>query len=99
MEALCLEVPVIASAARGSRELVGSSRGRVVPIGDTAQMAAAMDELAHSPEDRRAMGNRGRQLMVERYDVKRIIDEHERLYDELISNGRRSDGPRHAVEA
>ena len=77
MEALALEVPVIASAARGSRELVGEDRGVVVPIGATRAMAAAMDRLARSPEERSAMGDRGRRLMVERYDLKPLIEEHE----------------------
>lgn len=86
MEALSLEVPVIASAARGSRELVGDDRGQVVPIGATGEMAAAMDRLAKSPELRAAMGRRGRQAMIERYDVRTVIREHERLYAELVAD-------------
>jgi glycosyltransferase involved in cell wall biosynthesis len=91
MEALCLETPVIASAARGSRELVGSDRGQAVPIGDTAQLAAAMDWFARHPDDRGAMGKRGRELMVERYDLERIIGEHEQLYCDLLADGRASE--------
>ena len=88
MEALSLEVPVITSAARGCPELVGSDRGSVVPIGAPAQLAAAMDRLAQSPEDRLAMGRRGRNLMVERYDLQLLIKDHVRLYDELLTSGR-----------
>ena len=80
MEALSLGVPVITSDARGCDELVGSDRGQVVPIGATDQMAAAMDRLYRSPADRLQMGQRGRALMVERYDLKHIIEEHETLY-------------------
>ena len=88
MEALSLEVPVIASAARGSRELVGNDRGVVVPIGAVGEMAAAMDRLARDPKGRLAMGDRGRLLMVRRYDLQQLIKDHERLYDELLSGGR-----------
>ena len=91
MEAFSLEVPVITSAARGSRELVESDRGHVVPIGATAEMAAAMDRLYRSPADRLDMGRRGRQLMVESYGLDRITEEHERLYGGLLGdsvNGR-----------
>jgi glycosyltransferase involved in cell wall biosynthesis len=88
MEALSMEVPVITSAARGCGELVGDDRGQVVPIGAPMDMAAAMDRLAQRPEERLAMGRRGRQLMVERYGLDQLIAEHERLYAELLAVGR-----------
>jgi glycosyltransferase involved in cell wall biosynthesis len=84
MEALSLEVPVITSAARGCGELVDDDRGRVVPIGGTAAMAAAMDELYRDPAGRIEMGKHGRRLMVERYSLDRIIEEHERIYADLL---------------
>ncbi len=30
------------------------------------------------------MGDRGRRLMVERYDLKPLIEEHEHLYAQLL---------------
>jgi glycosyltransferase involved in cell wall biosynthesis len=84
MEALSLEVPVITTAARGCPELVGDDRGEVVPVGDTARLAMAMDRFVKDPAGRAAMGTRGRALMVERYDQRLIIAEHERLYAELL---------------
>ena len=85
MEALSMEVPVIATTARGQTELIDADRGILVPIGGISEMAAAMDGLAHDPAERDAMGARGRRLMVERYDIKLIIEEHERLYSGLLS--------------
>ena len=84
MESLALEVPVITSAARGCGELVGEDRGEVVPVGATSRMAAAMDRFMRQPEERARMGARGRRLMVERYDLKLIIERHEQLYAELL---------------
>lgn len=84
MESLALEVPVITSAARGCGELVGEDRGEVVPVGATSLMAAAMDRFMRQPEERARMGARGRRLMVERYDLKSIIERHEQLYAELL---------------
>ena len=89
MESLALEVPVITSAARGCGELVGDDRGEVVPVGATSRMAAAMDRFMRQPEERARMGTRGRRLMVERYDLKSIIERHERLYAELLPDGTR----------
>lgn len=91
MEALSLQVPVVTSAARGCYELVGNDRGFVVPIGGAAEMAAAMDRLSGDAEGRREMGRRGRELMIERYELRQIIGEHERLYDELLDERRACD--------
>lgn len=91
MEALSLEVPVVTSAARGCHELVGSDRGFVVPIGATAEMAATMDLLSGDAEVRAEMGRRGRRLMIERYDLRRIVHEHERLYGGLMDERRAGD--------
>ena len=84
MEALALEVPVIGSMARGNAELVGDS-GVIVPIGDIAAIAEAMDRLAADPDELKSMGRRGRERMVERYELTALIARHATLYDELLS--------------
>jgi glycosyltransferase involved in cell wall biosynthesis len=89
MEALSLEVPVVCSAARGSRELVGADAGFVVPIGDTRSMGRAMDRILAEPDAARAMGQRGRVRMRQRYDISLLIDLHTSLYEQLArSRGR-----------
>ena len=84
MEALALEVPVAATAARGNAELVGDD-GFVLPIGDVAALAGALDWLIEHPADARAMGARGRRRMVERYDLQHVIDLHDRLYRAVLA--------------
>ena len=84
MEALSLEVPVIASTARGNGELVGDS-GRVVAIGDIDGLAHAMDWLLDHPAERRAMGERGRSRMVEGYDLRVVSRLHEELYASMLA--------------
>jgi glycosyltransferase involved in cell wall biosynthesis len=76
------------------RELVGSNRSVVVPIGGVAQMAAAMDRLLQDPETRSEMGDNGRREMVERNSLGLIIGEHELLCGQLLdeSRGRRCGG-------
>jgi len=93
MEALALDVPVIASAARGNAELVADS-GAVVPIGDVAALAAAMDRLADAPDEAVEMGRRGRERIVERYDLAALIARHERLYEELLAERRAAEAAR-----
>ena len=85
MEALSLEVPVIASTARGNRELIGTDSGILVSTGDVRGLAAAMDRLIDHPDERRAMGLRGRQRTVEQYDLNVLIRMHEALYREMLA--------------
>lgn len=91
MEALSMEVPVITSAARGSRDLVRDDAGRVVPVGDPAAMAEAMDWMLADPDRARALGRRGRERMVAEYDERGLIGAHERLYEGILrERGQRS---------
>ena len=85
MEALSLEVPVLASTARGNRELVGTDSGVVFATGDIAALAEAMDWIVDRPEEARAMGRRGRQRMVQRYDLGVLVRMHEDLYRGMLA--------------
>ncbi len=84
MEALALEVPVAASNARGNAELVGES-GFILPIGDIDALASALDWLIDHPEERRVMGQQGRERMIERYDLQIVIALHDQLYREVLA--------------
>jgi glycosyltransferase involved in cell wall biosynthesis len=85
MEALSLEVPVIASTARGNRELLGTDSGILYPTGDVAALADAMDWLIDHADEARAMGLRGRDRMVEQYDLQVLIRMHEELYRAMLA--------------
>ena len=92
MEALSLAVPVIASTARGNLELVGTDSGILYPIGDVAALADAMDRLNDRPDEAHAMGLRGRERMVEQYDLRVLVPLHETLYRELLAERSRQPG-------
>jgi 1,2-diacylglycerol 3-alpha-glucosyltransferase len=85
MEALALEVPVIASTARGNGELVGADRRFIFQIGDVNALAARMDWLVDHPAEGLAMGRRGRQRMVERFDERSLIRLHEEMYGDMLA--------------
>lgn len=85
MEALSLEVPVVTTDARGSPDVVAPDCGIVVPVGDVAALARAMDEILDDPSEAREMAARGRTRMVERYRISTLIDQHEALYRELLA--------------
>jgi colanic acid/amylovoran biosynthesis glycosyltransferase len=71
-EALAMELPVVASDEVGLPELVRPAFGRLVPPGDPAALAAAIEELLALPaEERAAMGRAGRAHVLEHCDVDR----------------------------
>jgi glycosyltransferase involved in cell wall biosynthesis len=83
MESLCLEVPVIGSRIRGTSDLLDQGGGLLVPVGDVAALAAAMQRMIDHPDEARAMGERGRRGMAD-YDQRAIVRLHEELYDEAL---------------
>jgi glycosyltransferase involved in cell wall biosynthesis len=87
MESLSLEVPVIATDIRGSRDLVGADCGLLVPVGDTAALARAMQQLLDHPEQAAAMGKRGRAKMAA-FDLQTVLKLHEELYRTALAANR-----------
>ncbi len=85
MEGLALEIPVIASTARGNAELVGEVGGFVLQIGDIGTLASRMDWLIEHPVDRIEMGRRGRQRMIARYELRHLLNLHDGLYEEILA--------------
>jgi glycosyltransferase involved in cell wall biosynthesis len=85
MEALCLEVPVIATRVRGTDELVAQSGGGLLAdVGDVDGIADALAWMLAHPEESAAMGRHGRAAMAA-YDVRSIIALHEALYAEALA--------------
>lgn len=99
MEALSLEVPVIASTARGNGELLGSDRGRLFKTGEVPELTEAMDWMIEHPEERRQMGLRGRARMVERYDLATLIRTHADLYQAVLAERKSIAPPAHAARS
>jgi glycosyltransferase involved in cell wall biosynthesis len=85
MEALSLEVPIVASTAGGNRELLGVDSGLLFEPGDVRALATAMDWMIDHPDERKTMGLRGRQRMIEHYDLHRLVERHEALYREMLA--------------
>lgn len=85
MEALEASRGVVATAVGGVPELiVPDGTGLLVPPRRPAELARAMLRLgAMAEEDRAALGARGRDLLGERYELGRVVDQWERLFLEL----------------
>lgn len=72
MEALACARPVVATAVRAVPELVQDGvTGLLCPPSDSPALAEAIQWMAQHPQDAQAMGQRGRQRVLEQFDRQR----------------------------
>lgn len=87
LEALCLKLPVIASAVGGVPDLIVDGRnGLLVPAADVDQMTAAMKKMWLSPDLRIQLAAAAEDILQEyspAYQRQRLID----VYDEVFRQG------------
>jgi glycosyltransferase involved in cell wall biosynthesis len=87
LEAAAVGLPIVATRVGGVAEVVEDRvTGSLVQPGDPAALATAMQGVeALTPEERLAMGKRGRALVQERYSTDSVMAMWERLYAGLRS--------------
>lgn len=83
MEALCVGVPVVGTDVRGTRDLLSTGAGVLVPVGDVEALAQRLRELLRDPARLAAMGARGRATIAE-YDLSRTLEIHDALYARVM---------------
>ncbi|MDQ1637745.1 MAG: hypothetical protein QOF62_1084 [Pyrinomonadaceae bacterium] len=84
LEYMAAARPVVVTDVGGAREaVIEGNAGYVVPSGGDEQMAARMVELLRDPKRARAMGERGRLLVEEKFSCERHLQNTLELYDEL----------------
>jgi phosphatidylinositol alpha-mannosyltransferase len=81
LEALACATPIVATRIDGYQALVGDSGcGRLVPPGDAAALAAALDQLLSNDDERRRCGARGLEV-ARAYDWTVIARRLETIYE------------------
>jgi glycosyltransferase involved in cell wall biosynthesis len=85
IESLAAETPVVATRVGGVPDVVrDGEEGFLVASGDTAELADRLTRLAQDPELRRRLGRSGRDRVLDRYAVDRLLEDVDRLYRELL---------------
>jgi glycosyltransferase involved in cell wall biosynthesis len=85
VEAMACGAPVVASAAGALREVVRAGGGGVlVPAAEPEALARTLDALLEAPEQRRALGARGRERVVKRFSWPRIARATVEAYCEVL---------------
>ncbi len=82
LEACALGRPVIASDVGGVGEVLPREAGRLVPAGDAAALAEAIEAVLADPAAAARMGVAGTRAAAE-FTVERMVARVERLYEEL----------------
>lgn len=96
LEAMATGLPVVATDVGSVSELVEhGTTGLVVPPEDPAAIGAALARLLSHPDERRTMGERGRQRARERFSLDALADLHLGAYELAVARrgqrGRRLD--------
>jgi glycosyltransferase involved in cell wall biosynthesis len=86
LEAQAAGLPVVATDAAGTREAVlAGQSGLLVPVGGSAALSSAMNQIMDSPREmRRSMGDCGKQFIQQRFSLAAVADRWEALYLELL---------------
>lgn len=89
LEAMASARPVIATAIGGTAEVVAHEEtGLLVPPGDAASLAGAIDRLLGDPVLAARLAARGRALVEQEFSATVMAERVAQLYDQLLSHGR-----------
>ena len=89
LEAMAAGRPVVASDVGALPELVGTGRGRLVPPGDAAALADALQRYAEDPSVAAAEGARAREFVADEYSPEVHLAGLEAAYEIAIELRRR----------
>jgi glycosyltransferase involved in cell wall biosynthesis len=88
LEAASMALPIVTTDAPGCREVVEPGvNGLLVPIGDAAALAAAVERLAVDPALRQRFGENARERAIARFDLGVVAERTRVLYRELLAHG------------
>ncbi|MBA7597473.1 D-inositol-3-phosphate glycosyltransferase [subsurface metagenome] len=85
LEALAMGKPVVATDVGGVREIIQDRvHGLLVPPRDPGALAQAILWMLKNKKEAQEMAKRGKERVEKYFTVDRMIEETEKLYDELI---------------
>jgi glycosyltransferase involved in cell wall biosynthesis len=90
----------VATDVGGAREqIVEGETGHIVPAGDERALAERLISLLRDPERAQRMGERGLEVVKEKFSCAAQVERIENLYERLLAQKRRRSVPRTGLEA
>jgi glycosyltransferase involved in cell wall biosynthesis len=87
LEAMASARAVLATATNGARDAVlPGTTGEIVPVGDAAALARALERLAGDRAQCQRYGEAGRARVLERYSIPRMIEGTAAVYEEALAS-------------
>ena len=90
LEAMCCGAAVVATDVGGIREQLDENTGVIVPPRDAGALSSAICALLADGDRRRRLGHAARQKARTQFSVRKMIDRHVRLYEELLYTNERA---------
>lgn len=85
VEAMACGAAVLATATDGAKEIISDDAlGVLVPVNDAEALARGVIRLLSSDETRSALAANARQSVRTRFQIERMIDETESLYQQIL---------------
>ncbi|OYW16956.1 MAG: hypothetical protein B7Z55_13495, partial [Planctomycetales bacterium 12-60-4] len=90
LEAMAVGLPVVATDAGGNREIVvDGETGLITPVGAVDHLSAAIVKMCRCRGDWPNFGRLGRERVCQHFDVRRMVDDYESLYESLLERHRK----------
>jgi len=90
LEAMCCGAAVVATDVGSIREQLDEATGVIVPPRDSGALAEAICGLLAAGDLRSSMGQAARRKARTEFTIKKMIDRHVRLYEELLGADERA---------
>jgi len=85
LEAMRAGLPVVAARVGGIDEAVAEGKsGFLFEAGDSAGLSRHLEKLILEPQLREELGRAGRQLYLERFTLRKMVDQTVGVYDQLV---------------
>ena len=85
LESMAAGVPVVATRVGGTAEVIrDSENGLLVPPSDPRSLAESICRLLDTPEFAAKVGAAGRQRIIDRYSMARLIEDTSRFYESIV---------------
>lgn len=83
LEAMATELPLIISDLPPLNEVLKESAGIAVQVDDERAFTEAIIEMAKDPVLRKELGKRGREVVIDNFNISKMVHSYERLYREF----------------
>src|SRR5882757_11197797 len=88
VEAMAASLPVVATNVGGNAEAVEDGvTGFIVPVDDPVALSAAITRLISNPSQAKAMGEAGRNLVMEKFTTEAMMSKIATCYKNLLTSG------------